>query len=254
MGVLFGGGVVRGGRDSNGLHIKKERSFFFVVVKPCRERVRVSVALAKINAGSLAFLRFVHFRRTYADSLAWMWGFTRKATVQRDAGCVMLGLLVSEFVNMVEMRFGTAVADAVLFGTDVPDDHDHDGLDHYPAAQLRVLCESLSRRVGQAPHRLLQTLAGRVVWRIRLVHPDLFARHADLFGQIAVSGEDVVLCAYEIDESETEEIELLFGERAAAQILVSGLLSDLARYDRMAVPARRHRTRASLTPVRAIFR
>lgn len=171
-----------------------------------------------------------------------------------NVGCVMLGLLVTEFVNMVEARFGAPVADAILFGTDVPSGHDDDLLDTYPAAQLQVLCDALSRRVGETPHALLQGLASRIVGRIRLVHPDVFSRHADLFGQIAASGDDVVLSAYEIDESETEEIELLLGERQQAERLVRGLLGDLARYERRRVPTRRHPAAAALMHVRALMR
>jgi hypothetical protein len=167
-----------------------------------------------------------------------------------NLGCSMLGLLVSEFVRMVEAHHGAQVADAILFGTDLPSAGDEDLLDRYPAAQLQVLFDVLARRVGQSPHALLQGLAGRLVSRIRLVNPDVFARHADLFGQIATSGEDVVLHAYEIDEADAEEMELLLGDRAAAESLVQGLLSDLARYERGSTMARLRRTRAALTHVR----
>lgn len=166
----------------------------------------------------------------------------------------MLGLLVSDFVNMVEARFGAPVADAILFGTDVPCGHDDELLDTYPAAQLQVLFDALSRRVGETPHALLQQLASRMVGRIRVANPDVFARHADLFGQITASGDDVVLRSYEIDESEAEEIELLLGERAQAQRLVRGLLDDLARYERRRVPARRHPAAVALAHVRALMR
>ncbi|WP_442775646.1 hypothetical protein [Sphaerotilus montanus] len=166
----------------------------------------------------------------------------------------MLGLLVTEFVNMVEARFGAPVAEAILFDTDVPSGHDDDLLDAYPAAQLQVLFDALSRRVGETPHALLQGLASRIVGRIRLVHPDVFSRHADLFGQIAASGDDVVLSAYEIDESETEEIELLLGEREQAERLVRGLLVDLPRYERRGGPARRSPAAAALMHVRTLMR
>ncbi|MEY2872870.1 MAG: hypothetical protein RLZZ373_241 [Pseudomonadota bacterium] len=165
----------------------------------------------------------------------------------------MLGLLVSEFANMVEAHYGAPMADAILFGTEVPFGHDDDLLDFYPAAQLQVLFDVLARRVGQSPHGLLQVLAGRVISRIRLVNPEVFARHADLFGQIA-SGEDVVLRSYEIDESDADEIELLVGERAAAECLVQGLLSDLARYERGSTPLHLRRSRVALAHVRQLMR
>ncbi|WP_310462671.1 hypothetical protein [Sphaerotilus sp.] len=162
-------------------------------------------------------------------------------------------MLVSEFVNMVEARYGAPMAEAILFGTNVPDSHDEERLDLYPAPQLEVLFDVLSRRVGLPPCELLQSLAGRVISRIRLVNPDVFARHADLFGQIAAS-EDVLLDSYEIDEADVEEIELLVGERAAADCLVQGLLSDLARYERRSPTARLHRTRVALAHVRQLMR
>lgn len=166
----------------------------------------------------------------------------------------MLGLLVSEFVNMVEARFGALVAEAILFGTDVPSGHDDDLLDTYPAAQLQGLFDALSRRVGETPHALLQGLASRIVGRIRLVNPVVFSRHADLFGQIAANGDDVVLHSFEVDETDVEEVELLLGDRWQAQRLVRGLLDDLARYERRRVPARRHPTAAALAHVRALMR
>lgn len=179
-------------------------------------------------------------------------GFTRRPEV--NAGCAMLGLLLSEFVNMVEARHGAPMADAILFGTDVPVGLDADRLDHYPAAALQVLIDALAHRVGQSPHALLQALAGRVVSRIRLVNPDVFARHADLFGQITASGEDVVLHTYDIDASDAEEIALLFGARADADRLVQGLLSDLARYAPEPLPARPHRSRAAPDSARVWMR
>lgn len=161
----------------------------------------------------------------------------------------MLGLLVSEFVNMVEAHHGASVADAILFGTDLPSVGDEDHLDRYPAAQLQVLFDVLARRVGQSPHSLLQCLASRVVCRVRLVNPEVFARHADLFGQMAAGGEDQLLRSYDIDEAEQEEIELLFGERAAAECLVRGLQADLGRYGRGSPVAMAHRASAArLTP------
>lgn len=165
----------------------------------------------------------------------------------------MLGLLVSEFVDMVEARYGAPMAEALLFGTDVPTHHDEDRLDPYPAPQLEVLFDVLARRVGRPPRELMQMLASRVISRIRLVNPEVFARHADLFGQISAS-EDVQLRSYEIDEAEVEEIELLFGERLAAECLVRGLLSDLARYERGSTSARLHRARVTLTHVRQLMR
>lgn len=166
----------------------------------------------------------------------------------------MLGLLVSEFVNMVEAHHGAQMADAILFGTDLPTTGDEDLLDCYPVVQLQVLFDVLARRVGQSPHALLTVLAGCVISRIRLVNPEVFARHADLFGQIAASGEDVVLRSYEIDEADAEEMELLLGDRAAAENLVQGLLSDLARYERGSTAVRLRRSRAALTPVRPWMR
>lgn len=223
----------------------------------CRETVRAGAVLVQTGWGNPAFLRFVHFWLAYAGSTGQETGFTRKSGA--TAGCVMLGLLISEFVNMVETRHGVPVADAILFGTDVPVSHDVDLLDHYPCAPLQVLVEALARRVGESPHAVLHALAGRVVSRIRLANPEVFARHADLFGQITASGEDVVLRAYEVEESDAEEIELLLGERTAAERLVRGLQGDLARYlhgpftqraqRRQATPGRHNASRA-----RAIFR
>jgi hypothetical protein len=166
----------------------------------------------------------------------------------------MLGLLISEFVNMVEARHGAPVADAILFGTDVPASHDADLLDHYPSAPLQVLIEALARRVGESPHAVLQALAGRVVSRIRMANPEVFARHADLFGQIAASGEDVALRAYEVEESDAEEIELLLGERTAAERLVRGLLGDLARYPHGPFAARARRSRTAPASARPLMR
>lgn len=165
----------------------------------------------------------------------------------------MLGLLVSEFVDMVEARHGAPMAEAILFGTDVPTHHDEDRLDLYPAPQLEVLVDTLSRRVGRPPRELMQTLASRVISRIRRINPEVFARHADLFSQIAAS-EDVQLRSYEVDEVEAEEIALLCGERAAAECLVRGLLSDLARYERGTTSTRLHGARAALATVRPLMR
>ena len=63
-----------------------------------------------------------------------------------------------------------------------------------------------------------------------------------------------MLQSYEIDELEVEEIELLLGERAAADCLVRGLQSDLARYGSTPVASRLHRASAALARVRQSVR
>jgi hypothetical protein len=161
----------------------------------------------------------------------------------------MLGLLVSEFVNMVEARFGAPVADAILFGTDVTVDDVGITLGEYPSSHLDVLFEALSRRTGLSPHELLSGYAAGLMRRIRVANPDVFSRHADLFIRIDTR-HDAPMRTFDIDERDAEEIEALLGARVDAQRLVAGLEADLDRYERGRAARRRHVVQPALQRVR----
>lgn len=143
----------------------------------------------------------------------------------------MLGLLVSELVRMVETRHGISMADALMFGTDVPARRGDAVLDGYPQEQIEVLIDSLALRTGESPRQLMRDFAARLMERIRHVHPGVYDRHADLFEPLAGRGEAAAALPVAVGDFARREMEILFGDRQEAQRLVEGLRHDIARRD-----------------------
>lgn len=138
----------------------------------------------------------------------------------------MLGLIVSEFVQMVEVHHGARVAEAVLFESDTPmlpvD------ADAYPRGALTVLVRMLAARTGVAPAEIMRRYRAGLLARIRMVHPDLHARHADLFARLDRGGDDVRLADFEADAGERDELDQILGSRERVAELVAGLEVEAA--------------------------
>lgn len=138
----------------------------------------------------------------------------------------MLGLLLHEFTDMVESRFGGLDIDALFFDgeTAAHEGQGHGGLDEpgEPAAAIDILIDTLASRTGASAQYCRQALSERVVRHIRQTDPIVFDRHADLFRQMDPKAE-LLAPAREADALDVQEVRLLFDQREQVCVLMSRL-------------------------------
>jgi hypothetical protein len=93
----------------------------------------------------------------------------------------MLGVVFTEFVEMVEARFSPAVLDAVIDGAQVGHGGGYTAVGDYPHAEMVRLLESLSARTGVPVSELLESFGRYLFNRLASMHPSLIAERPSLF-------------------------------------------------------------------------
>ena len=94
----------------------------------------------------------------------------------------MLGMVFTEFVDLIEQRFGIEVLDQVIQGANLGHEAAYTAVGYYPFAELQTLLASLCRQTGAAPDVLLRSFGRHLFERLREGHPQFFADPAlDLF-------------------------------------------------------------------------
>jgi hypothetical protein len=102
----------------------------------------------------------------------------------------MLGMVFTEFLEMVEDRFSPEMVDAIL--DDVPTAHGgaYTAVGYYPHQEVVALVLALSRRSGVPVETLLHAFGKHLFGRLAAGHPQMFARHGDLFDLLeAIDGQ-----------------------------------------------------------------
>lgn len=94
----------------------------------------------------------------------------------------MLGMVFSEFVDLVEGRFGLVVLDRAIAAAGIGHDAVYTAVGYYPFTELRDLLLAVSRETDQPPARLLRAFGVHLFGRLREGHPQFFVDRAlDLF-------------------------------------------------------------------------
>ncbi|OYU90333.1 MAG: hypothetical protein CFE45_23865 [Burkholderiales bacterium PBB5] len=102
----------------------------------------------------------------------------------------MLGLVFTEFVELVEDKFSPEVADAVLQDVAAPHGGAYTAVGYYPHGEMVAMVGALSARTGVLASDLLKTFGGHLLERFTQAHGGMFARHATLFDLLsAIDGE-----------------------------------------------------------------
>ena len=97
----------------------------------------------------------------------------------------MLGLVFTEFVEMVEATHSHAVADAVLEAAGLPHGGAYTAVGYYPPEEFNRLLAALSRHTGEPPDHLAQTFGRHLASRFAQLHPGHFAPHHHPFDLLA---------------------------------------------------------------------
>ncbi len=97
----------------------------------------------------------------------------------------MLGMVFTEFLDMVEARFSPDVADAIILEADPPHGGAYTAVGHYPHEEMVALVVALSRSTATPVPALLTAFGSHLMGRFRALYPPMFAAHADLFDFLA---------------------------------------------------------------------
>jgi hypothetical protein len=94
----------------------------------------------------------------------------------------MLGMVFTEFVDLIEQRFGIEVLDEVIVRAELGHAAAYTAVGYYPFSELQKLLASLCRQTGVAADVLLRTFGRHLFERLRAGHPQFFAHERlDLF-------------------------------------------------------------------------
>lgn len=96
----------------------------------------------------------------------------------------MLGLVFTEFIELVEHQFSPEVADAVLQEA-APHGGAYTAVGYYPHEEIVALVVALSRHTGVPVPDLVRAFGRHLLGRFTEGHAEVFARHGNLFELLA---------------------------------------------------------------------
>lgn len=95
----------------------------------------------------------------------------------------MLGMVFTEFVDLVEQRFGLEMLDRVIEDAALGHEAAYTAVGYYPFSELQKLLASLCKETGADAGVLLNAFGAHLFERLRDGHPQFFAEpDLDLFG------------------------------------------------------------------------
>jgi len=97
----------------------------------------------------------------------------------------MLGMVFTEFIEMVEDRFSPEVADAMLAEAGFAHGGAYTAVGYYPADELQAMVASLARHTGLPSADLVRRFGGHLAHRFSQVHGQYFSAHTDPFDLLA---------------------------------------------------------------------
>ncbi|MBC7728192.1 MAG: heme NO-binding domain-containing protein [Microbacteriaceae bacterium] len=151
----------------------------------------------------------------------------------------MLGLVFTEFVELVEDKFSPEIADAVIDEVAAPHGGAYTAVGYYPHEEMMTMVGSLSRQTGVPAPDLVRTFGGHLLHRFAAAHGDMFARHGNLFDFVASIHDEIhvevrklydqaALPSFTVLSRDDRELRLLYQSPRAMEQLAQGLLEQAA--------------------------
>lgn len=97
----------------------------------------------------------------------------------------MLGMVFTEFLEMVEQRFSPAVADQLLTRVQTTSGGAYTAVGNYPHQEMSALVQALASHTGLPTAALVQAFGEYLFERFVLLYPGFFADQPDSFGLLA---------------------------------------------------------------------
>lgn len=151
----------------------------------------------------------------------------------------MLGLVFTEFVELVEDKFSPETADAVLTEVAPPHGGAYTAVGNYPHEEMVAMVGALSRHTGVPAGDLVKTFGGHLLHKFAAAHGDMFARQANLFDFVAsIHGEihvevhklydQATLPRFAVLHRDAQTLHLLYQSPRRMEQLAQGLLEQAA--------------------------
>lgn len=151
----------------------------------------------------------------------------------------MLGLVFTEFVELVEDKFSPETADAVIAEVAAPHGGAYTAVGYYPHEEMVAMVGALSRQTGVAAPELVRGFGGHLLHRFAAAHGELFARHGRLFDFVAAIHDEIhvevrklydqaTLPTFTVLSRDERTLRLLYQSPRAMQQLAQGLLEQAA--------------------------
>ncbi|MBQ0937104.1 heme NO-binding domain-containing protein [Ideonella paludis] len=153
----------------------------------------------------------------------------------------MLGMVFTEFLEMVEEGFGPDVADAILCDASPGHDGAYTAVGYYDHAELVAMVVALSGRTGIPVPDLVKAFGRHLLLRFTQVHPKMFQGAHSLFDLVArIDGHihvevhklysEATLPRFTVQDRSPERMTVLYQSPRGLHELAVGLLEGAAEH------------------------
>lgn len=94
--------------------------------------------------------------------------------VEERVAAQMKGIVFTEFLELIEQRFGLEIADRVLESTPLASGGIYTAVGSYPHEELVAMAQCLAAATGEAPADLLRTFGAHLFGRFAALYPAFF--------------------------------------------------------------------------------
>lgn len=151
----------------------------------------------------------------------------------------MLGLVFTEFIELVEDKYSPEIADAVIDEVAAPHGGAYTAVGYYPHEEMVAMVGALARQTGVPAPDLVRSFGGHLLHRFAAAHGDMFARHGKLFDFVASIHDEIhvevrklydqaALPSFTVLSRDDRELRLLYQSPRAMEQLAQGLLEQAA--------------------------
>jgi len=98
---------------------------------------------------------------------------------------MMLGMVFTEFLEMVEQRYSPALADQMLNETSLPNDGAYTAVGYYSHEEMQALVATLARLTGSSVSMLIKVYGEFLFERFVETYPQMLAHCHDAFSLLA---------------------------------------------------------------------
>jgi len=153
----------------------------------------------------------------------------------------MLGMVFTEFIELVEERFSPEIADQVLQDVAPANGGAYTAVGYYPHEDMMALVTALAARTGAPVATLMHTFGEHLLVRFTEVHASMFDRYPNFFDLVAaIDGHihvevrklyhEAALPRFTVMERTPGRILLFYESPRRLELLAHGLLDAAARH------------------------
>lgn len=153
----------------------------------------------------------------------------------------MLGMVFTEFLEMVEQRFSPELADQMLCETPLANNGAYTAVGYYPYEEMQALVTTLARLTGSSVSMLVQVYGEHLFQRFVELYPQMLQHCHDAFSLLAsVDGHvhqevhklypQAQLPTFETTEHTAQRLVLIYRSSRGLADLAEGLIRGCIRH------------------------